>query len=366
MHNPTLSYEAFTAKLALLILCIVFISGMLLQFIIFQYHTILNPFVLLDIVITFPLMIYCVARIKKIYAHIIEENIALQTKINKLLSSFDVINFGVAIMLADGSLFHINKKMCRLLGFSQQDMRLKDIEKLLHMDELRNNKKFIENLLERGIEKYQTIIQCKNRNGDLVWMTATISLITNSAGALQHLVVQTQKLFSRTKSEDVLAGASGFASLEKKINKSMKMADNDLTKIVFIYLSTNVSEDLSRLIGPDGLLTFLKIFSKRIRNTIRDTDYIAQENNGDFLICMINVNEFSPDKIITNITKSLTSPLVIKGSEIIISVNYGISIFPHDGDNFTTLLRNAELACQKAKLSKHAAAYYIYNADCPA
>jgi len=194
-------------------------------------------------------------------------------------------------------------------------------------------------------------------------MTATISLITNSAGVLQHLVVQTQKLFSRTKSEDALAGVSGFASLEKKINKSMKIADNDLTKIVFIYLSANVSEDLSRLIGPDGLLTFLKIFSKRIRNTIRDTDYIAQQNNSDFLICMTNVNEFNPDKIIATITKTLTSPLVIKGSEIIISVNYGISIFPHDGDNFTTLLRNAEIACQKAKLSKHAAGYCTFNSD---
>ncbi len=373
MQKTNTENGARVARLTLLILCTVFISGMTLQFIITKYHTILHAYVAIDILITLPLMYMCIHRIKLLYKTILLENYELSKKCAKLLSAFDVINFGVAIMLPNGSLINVNKKMCRLLGFNQGEVALKDIEKTLQMDELRNNKKFIESLLEKKLEKYQTVMQCKNRNGDQVYMTANISLITNAANQLEYFIIQTQKLFTSKrnaggkesqKTGGSLSGILNTTELESSFNKAVEMSDNDLTKIVFIALSAGISADLARLIGNDGFQTYLQIFSKRLKNTVRDTDLIGCEDNDKFLICMTNVSQFNAEKIIKNITSNLTSPLIIKGYEIVITTNYGISTFPHDGNDFATLKRNAEIAYRLSKSSSEKNSYYVFNPDC--
>jgi diguanylate cyclase (GGDEF)-like protein len=94
----------------------------------------------------------------------------------------------------------------------------------------------------------------------------------------------------------------------------------------------------------------LKAMAERLRTLLRDGDTVARLGGDEFVLIL---NDQASEEVIyramQRISAELAAPLDIDGKELIVTCSAGISLYPQDGPDVDTLLRNAEAAMYRAK-----------------
>ena len=118
--------------------------------------------------------------------------------------------------------------------------------------------------------------------------------------------------------------------------------------ILFIDLDRfkNVNDTLGHEFG-DSLLVAV---AQRFRDTLREVDMVARLGGDEFTAILSEIK--SPQEAASSaqrLLNSLAQPIEINGQEIFAGASIGISVFPDNGADTKTLLRNADMAMYRAK-----------------
>lgn len=114
--------------------------------------------------------------------------------------------------------------------------------------------------------------------------------------------------------------------------------DLDRFKIVNDTLGHNVGDHL------------LKTIAARFRECLRSGDTVARLGGDEFVVLLTDLAK--PDdvcKISQKIIDRVSEPLLLEGHEVFVTASIGISIFPDDGRDANTLIKNADIAMYRAK-----------------
>jgi diguanylate cyclase (GGDEF)-like protein len=94
----------------------------------------------------------------------------------------------------------------------------------------------------------------------------------------------------------------------------------------------------------------LKAMAERLRTVLREGDTVGRVGGDEFVLIL---NDQSNEEIIyramQRITAKVCEPITIDGKELYVSCSAGISIYPQDGRDVDTLLKNADAAMYRAK-----------------
>jgi diguanylate cyclase (GGDEF)-like protein len=94
----------------------------------------------------------------------------------------------------------------------------------------------------------------------------------------------------------------------------------------------------------------LKAMAERLRGMLRDGDTVARLGGDEFVLIL---NDQSSEEVIyramQRIADELARPLEIDGQELVVTCSAGISLYPQDGPDVETLLKNADAAMYRAK-----------------
>lgn len=94
----------------------------------------------------------------------------------------------------------------------------------------------------------------------------------------------------------------------------------------------------------------IKEVATRLKSILRKGDTVARFGGDEFIILIQNVKDIdSINDIAKNILHSFEKPFVISGMECYITASIGIAIYPGDGEDVETLLKNSDLAMYKSK-----------------
>lgn len=138
--------------------------------------------------------------------------------------------------------------------------------------------------------------------------------------------------------------------LQQAINRSTR--DKSCFSLMFIDLDRfkTVNDSLGHSSGDQ----LLKIVSQRLLDALRDDDTVARLGGDEFVIFLSPINNhdelYSQSTLIANkILLAIAEPYSINNQEIHISTSLGISLFPSDGKDLETLIKNADSAMYHAK-----------------
>jgi diguanylate cyclase (GGDEF)-like protein len=94
----------------------------------------------------------------------------------------------------------------------------------------------------------------------------------------------------------------------------------------------------------------LKAMAERLRTVLREGDTVGRVGGDEFVLIL---NDQSNEEIIyramQRISAKVAEPITIDGKELYVSCSAGISIYPQDGRDVDTLLKNADAAMYRAK-----------------
>jgi diguanylate cyclase (GGDEF)-like protein len=122
-----------------------------------------------------------------------------------------------------------------------------------------------------------------------------------------------------------------------------------------------VNDSLGRLAGDE----VLNVVAGRLREAARETDLVARRSGDTFLLLLADLEREGENAVARaetaaqRILDSLAMPFRAGGTELYVSASIGISLFPQDGDETGSLLRNAEAAMLESKKVGHA--YVVSN-----
>ena len=106
----------------------------------------------------------------------------------------------------------------------------------------------------------------------------------------------------------------------------------------------------------------------RLREATRETDLVARRSGDTFLLLLADLERDGDDVEVAvaraesaaqRILDSLAVPFRAGGTELYVAASIGISLFPQDGDEPGSLLRNADAAMLESKKGGHA--YVVSN-----
>jgi len=137
--------------------------------------------------------------------------------------------------------------------------------------------------------------------------------------------------------------------LEQIQNESERYEDQRQIAILFCDLDNFkfINEELGHEVGD----FLLKEVASRLKICIRKSDYIYRTDGDEYAVIVQNVHdEYEAGKIAEKITEYLTKPYKFNGRNIdSLTTSVGIVLFPKDGRELHTLVKNAETALYSAK-----------------
>lgn len=160
-----------------------------------------------------------------------------------------------------------------------------------------------------------------------------------------------------TAFNDSLTELPNRRDIEKNIEKAL--SENKRFAILFVDLDKFklINDSLGHSHGDD----ILKKVARRIEENIRYQDYLARSGGDEFLIILNDIeNENEITEIAKNIVRRFRKPFELEDTTVHITCSIGICLYPKNGENMETLMKNADIAMYKTK-EKQGNDYQFYN-----
>lgn len=149
---------------------------------------------------------------------------------------------------------------------------------------------------------------------------------------------------------DSLTGLANRSMLENVLNQNIMMANRKNERFSVLFLDLDHFKMVNDTLGhPKGDL-LLKAVAERLSTTIRKSDLVARLGGDEFVLILGGLYKTNSAGVIAEkIMKLFKKPFTINDHELFITTSLGISIYPDNGKDAATLLKNADIAMYVAK-----------------
>jgi diguanylate cyclase (GGDEF) domain len=125
--------------------------------------------------------------------------------------------------------------------------------------------------------------------------------------------------------------------------------NDQYSAVLFLDLDRfkNINDSLGHPVGDQ----LLKGIATRLTEQLRDIDTVARLGGDEFIVLLPGLKHPDDAQMIAEkLLGSFNEPFLTDESELFISASIGISVYPDDGDDVATLIKNADIAMYHSKL----------------
>lgn len=180
-------------------------------------------------------------------------------------------------------------------------------------------------------------------------LTSNFQLMENNLRKAFRDLKLKQKTLEYLAYRDRLTGLPNRAFIKKYFGKVISGSRNIREKYIML-IDIDGFKKINEGFGPDIGDALLKDFALRINRLCAEKGLVARQGEDEFIAVINNVkSKRDLEQFISKIIQEMTEPFNIHGIELNITVSIGISVFPHDGRDFKTLVKYADVALYSAK-----------------
>jgi diguanylate cyclase (GGDEF)-like protein/PAS domain S-box-containing protein len=149
---------------------------------------------------------------------------------------------------------------------------------------------------------------------------------------------------------DALTGLPNRILLKDRLNQAIIHAQRIKDGVALLFIDLDqfklINDSLGHHIGDK----LLQSVAQRLQYCMRKDDTLARFGGDEFvLVLMAPADEHSAGQVAEKIRDVLQLPIMVEGNELHVGCSIGISLYPYDGIDTETLMRNADIAMYHAK-----------------
>lgn len=235
----------------------------------------------------------------------------------------------------------------RLQGDSRDEVGnlLTDFNEMLDQIQLRDEE----------LEVHRTALE------DLVAQrTAALELTNRKLEAAKREAERNAEKMEYHAHHDALTDLPNRPLLIDRIDIALSHAHREQTLAGMLFLDLDrfklINDSLGHAIGD----RLLRVVAQRLKNSIREDDTVARLGGDEFMVLLPTIEKTSDAGYIgKRIIDALNEPVTCDGYELSITTSIGVSIYPYDGKDTGTLIKNADISMYRAKsLGRNKLVYY--------
>jgi len=201
-----------------------------------------------------------------------------------------------------------------------------------------------------GILEMQSLISNFQTMSDR--LSQTLLRVYDQSKQLRHLV-----------RHDNLTGLPNIIGFKERIEEEIIKAKNNQEVFAVLFLDLDRFKTINDILGHRSGDYLLKMVSERLKKILRDRDFVSRQGGDEFIILLSDVkNTEIASHIAKRIVNEIAKPFIIKEQEIFITVSIGISLYPYNGQDMETLIKNSDIAMNNVK-KREKNNYLFYNED---
>jgi len=119
-------------------------------------------------------------------------------------SAFTYAAIGMALVAPDGRWLRVNRSLCEIVGYSEQELLKGTFQDVTHPDDLDADLAYVGQMLRGEIETYQMEKRYLHKDGRIVWVLLSVSLAREETGTPRCFISQVQDITARKEAEQDL------------------------------------------------------------------------------------------------------------------------------------------------------------------
>jgi diguanylate cyclase (GGDEF)-like protein/PAS domain S-box-containing protein len=284
--------------------------------------------------------------------------------------AFESIADGIIVTDATRHIVSVNKSYTTITGFEPEEL----IGKRPRVFQSgRHDTAFYDEMWERIHSRghWRGEMWSKRSDGEVFPEMVSISAVKDTAGRTTHYVGVCTDISEVKRYEaelehqarhDALTELPNRLLFEERFGTALRQAQRGGATMAVLFIDVDKFKDVNDSLGHAAGDLLLVEWTRRLSAMMRKSDTVARFGGDEFAVLLEGVTRGDVEVIARKILEAMAAPFHISGHDLFVSASIGISLFPDDGKDTATLLKNADTALYQAKMDGRAN-FRFFSAD---
>jgi len=165
----------------------------------------------------------------------------------------------------------------------------------------------------------------------------------NAADAARQEIIHTAE-------HDFLTGLPNRMLLNDRIGQAIAMAQRHQNRLAVLFLDLDGFKQVNDSLGHAAGDRLLQSVAQRLVACVRGSDTVSRQGGDEFVALLSEVRDREDAAITaTKMLEAVAEARSIDGHHLRVTASIGVSVYPEDGTDAATLLKNADTAMYRAK-----------------
>ncbi len=277
--------------------------------------------------------------------------------------TLDCIGDAVACTDAAGNITFVNRVAESLTGWSSREAMGRPVGEVIRVIDA-NNRETVPIPIWQSLKRDRKAHLRANcllvrRDGTEIPIEDSVAPIHDRSGrAIGAVIVFRDVSIARTMAlqmmhsaqHDFLTGLPNRMLLNDRVSHAISIAPRHDKKVAVLYLDLDGFKHVNDSLGHPVGDKLLKSVAGRLVDCVRGSDTVSRQGGDEFVVLLSEIQD-AEDAAITarRMLDAVAEPHSIDQHELNITTSIGVSIFPDDGLDSESLIKNADMAMYQAK-----------------
>ena len=269
-------------------------------------------------------------------------------------------NAGEAVLVSDAAarILSVNPAFTTTTGYTAEEVVGKNPSLLASGQ---HDRSFYQNLWASLVEtgRWQGEIWNRRKNGEAYPEWLSITAVRDTQGQPSHYIGIFTDISERKAADervrflaqhDALTQLPNRALFLDRLEHAIAGAVRHGTRVALLFLDLDRFKNINDSLGHQVGDRLLQAVARRLKSSLREVDTVARLGGDEFLILLPDLRSAQAAATVADkLLAVMARPFRVEEQELTVSPSIGISLYPHDGRDVPTLLKNADAAMYHAK-----------------
>ncbi len=305
--------------------------------------------------------------------NVTDRNTKLTESENKFRSLVQAVeDYAIFLLDTDGNITSWNEGIEHILGYTEPEILGKHISLFFSESDKATNQPEQELAQAAKVGSSQNEGVRIRKDGSTFYAMGTTTAIYDAQGKLTGFSKIMRDVTNLKEAEetirfqalhDTLTGLANRKALDEHFTFSQSAAIRHQHRLAVLFLDLDRFKVINDTLGHTVGDMILKEVAHRLLNSVRKIDTVARLGGDEFIILLNEIHsDHDVSTVAEKILQSLGPVMRVKDQSLHVSTSIGIAMFPNDGQDIYTLLKNADTALYRAKDSgRNRFQFYDYS-----
>lgn len=262
----------------------------------------------------------------------------------------------LAVVSTDGAILDVNRATEEVFGFVKSQLVGRSFNDLFR--DVSEGREFVASARQGGLVEQETTLL--TRDGREIHVTLSAAML-DMKGESDRFLCLSHDITERKQAEqevhnlayfDQLTGLANRTLFYDRCSQALARAERYRELFAILFFDLDHFKDVNDTLGHHAGDQLLQLVVQRFQSIVRASDTFARLGGDEFaMLCCTVPGPDGAAKLAEKLLDLIKQPFEIDNRQIYTGASIGIVLFPDDGGDIGTLLKNADLAMYAAKSS---------------